>query len=78
MSDVGSYEAKTHLPKLLERVAGGERITITRHGVPVAHLVPVSTSSRRPVSETIQKMHDFRRGRRLEDSLKDLIETGRP
>ncbi len=78
MSDVGSYEAKTHLPKLLERVAGGERITITRHGVPVAHLVPVSTSSRRPVSETIRKMHAFRRGRRLEEPLKELIETGRP
>lgn len=33
---VGAYEAKTHLPALLRRVEGGERITITRHGVPVA------------------------------------------
>ena len=39
MSTVGAYEAKTHLPKLLERVARGERITITKHGLPVAELV---------------------------------------
>ncbi len=77
MSEVGSYEAKTHLSKLLERVAEGERITITRHGVPVAQLIPVSSSSRRPVTETIDELRKFRRGRRLEGSLKDLIETGR-
>ena len=35
---VGSYEAKTHLSALLERVARGETITITKHGVPVATL----------------------------------------
>jgi len=34
METIGAYEAKTHLPKLLERVSKGERITITRHGVP--------------------------------------------
>ena len=38
METVGAYEAKTHLPKLLERVLKGERITITKHGVPVAVL----------------------------------------
>ena len=40
METVGAYEAKTHLPKLLERVSKGERITITKHGVPVAVLQP--------------------------------------
>ena len=40
-SDIGAYEAKTHLPALLERVARGERFTITKHGRPVARLVPV-------------------------------------
>ena len=41
MERVGSYEAKTHLPQLLDRVARGESLTITRHGRPIAHLVPV-------------------------------------
>jgi prevent-host-death family protein len=38
MSEIGAYEAKTHLPKLLERVEKGERFVITRHGRPVAEL----------------------------------------
>jgi len=40
--EVGAYEAKTHLPKLLERVARGERITITKHGKPIAELIPAN------------------------------------
>ena len=42
MERIGVYEAKTHLPKLLARVAQGESLTITRHGKPVARLVPVA------------------------------------
>jgi prevent-host-death family protein len=42
---VGAYEAKTHLSALLERVAAGEELTITRHGTPVARLVPVKKVS---------------------------------
>ena len=38
---IGAYEAKTHLSKLHEKVEAGEEITITKHGVPVAKLVPV-------------------------------------
>ncbi|MFM7360622.1 MAG: type II toxin-antitoxin system Phd/YefM family antitoxin [Cyanobium sp.] len=34
------HEAKTNLSKLLEAVARGERVVITRHGVPAAELVP--------------------------------------
>ncbi|MEM9341850.1 MAG: type II toxin-antitoxin system prevent-host-death family antitoxin [Pseudomonadota bacterium] len=34
------HEAKTNLSKLLEKVAQGERVIITRHGVPAAELVP--------------------------------------
>jgi prevent-host-death family protein len=77
MSEVGAYEAKTHLPKLLERVRQGERITITRHGVPVAHLVPVSGSQSEPVARIIQELREFRRGRHLGGAVKELIEEGR-
>lgn len=37
---VGVHEAKTHLSRLLERVADGEEIVITRRGEEVARLVP--------------------------------------
>jgi len=39
--EVNIHEAKTHLSRLLQRVAGGEEITIARAGVPVARLVAV-------------------------------------
>ena len=45
-STVGAYEAKTHLSELLEKVEAGEEITITKHGAPVAKLVPVKKEVR--------------------------------
>lgn len=39
---IGSFEAKTHLAHLLERVEQGEEITITRRGKPVARLIPAN------------------------------------
>jgi prevent-host-death family protein len=39
--EVNIYEAKTHLSRLLQRVAEGEEVTIARAGVPVARLVAV-------------------------------------
>jgi prevent-host-death family protein len=43
---VGAYAAKTHLSELLEKVEAGEEITITKHGAPVAKLVPVKKEVR--------------------------------
>lgn len=51
MKTVGAYEAKTHLPRLLDEVANGEEITITKHGVAVAMLVPLPEAGRGSVSE---------------------------
>jgi prevent-host-death family protein len=78
MQSVGSYEAKTHLPALLDRVAKGEQITITRHGVPVAMLVPARGASKSDIRETIQATIEFRKGHRLEGlSIREMIEEGR-
>jgi len=78
MATVGAYEAKTHLTQLLERVAKGERITITKHGVPVATLQPADSSKRTPVRDVIDQLKQFRRGHRLEGlSIRDLITEGR-
>lgn len=38
---MGAFEAKTHLSELLNRVEAGESVTITKHGRPVAQLVPI-------------------------------------
>jgi prevent-host-death family protein len=78
MTTVGSYEAKTHLPALLNRVAKGEEITITRHGVPVAKLVPTSKHQSLNIRQTIQAMLETRKKWRLDGlSIKELIEEGR-
>jgi prevent-host-death family protein len=78
MNAVGSYEAKTHLAQLLERVARGERITITKHGVPIAILAPASTHLTKRPAQAIEKLRRFRRGRKLgRGSLRQMIEEGR-
>jgi prevent-host-death family protein len=41
MTTVNVHEAKTHLSRLLERVAAGEEVVIARAGRPVARLVPL-------------------------------------
>lgn len=78
MKSIGAYEAKTHLPELLERVAKGEKITITKHGVPVATLQPADAAKKIPVREIIDQMKRFRSGHRLGGlSVRDMIEEGR-
>jgi prevent-host-death family protein len=78
MATIGAYDAKTHLAQLLDRVERGERITITRHGRPVALLVPVHPRSARGISAAIEDLRGFRCGRKLgARSLRALIEEGR-
>jgi len=78
MKTVGAYEAKTHLPQLLEEVAKGERISITRHGVPVATLLPADAAKHKPIREVIDQIKQFRRGHSLGGlSIRDMIEEGR-
>jgi len=78
MHTVGAYEAKTHLSKLLERVAKGESITIEKHGVPIAVLRPVNPAPSAPVGEIIAEIRRSREGRRLDGlTIREMIEEGR-
>ena len=45
--EVNVHEAKTHLSKLLERVAVGEEVIIAKAGKPVAKLVPIESERAR-------------------------------
>jgi prevent-host-death family protein len=47
MRTVGIFEAKTHLSALVEDVARGETVVVTKNGIPVARIVPVERSSPR-------------------------------
>ena len=78
METVGAYEAKTHLPKLLERVIKGERITITKHGVPVAVLQPPLPLRKTEPRKVIAELRKFRENNTLNGlSIRDMIEKGR-
>ena len=43
--EVNTHEAKTHLSRLLERVAMGEEVIIAKAGTPVAKLVPIKKAA---------------------------------
>ena len=78
MRTVGAYEAKTYLPSLLDEVEAGEIITITRHGVPVAKLVPAREVSRERIREAVAALKQFSCGRELPGlTIRELIEEGR-
>jgi len=78
METVGAYEAKTHLPKLLERVIKGERIIITKHGVPVAVLQPPLPLRKTEPRKVIAELRKFREKQTLKGlSIRDMIEEGR-
>jgi prevent-host-death family protein len=78
MAEIGAFEAKTHLSHLLDQVQRGETITITRHGKPVARLVPVGGSSRADRRRAIAQLKELRKGQTLGGlSLRELIDEGR-
>lgn len=72
---IGSYEAKTRLPELLAGVEAGASYVITRHGRPVARLLPVEPTS--AADAVVDALLAGRSGRRLGVPTKTLLEEGR-
>jgi prevent-host-death family protein len=79
MDSVGAFEAKTHLSELLDRVREGEKITITRHGVPAAMLVPVEeTASKLTHQEVVEGMRTLRKRTKPDSmSVREMVNQGR-
>ena len=79
MIRVGAFEAKTRLSALLDRVAAGEEVVITRHGKPVARLVAPDCVDRTRAHEAFAKLKELRRRTTLGGlSWKELRDQGRP
>ena len=74
MQSISAYEAKTHLPRLLDRVAGGESVVITRHGRPVARLVPVENEARDCARHAARRIIE-RRARLARTSISELMDS---
>lgn len=78
MPEIGAFEAKTHLPRFLERVQKGERFVITKHGHPVAELIPFKKRDSDKIRAAIDDLKAFQRTHRLDGlSIRDTIEEGR-
>jgi prevent-host-death family protein len=59
VAEVGAFEAKNKLSALLNRVEQGEEIVITRHGRPVARLVPTNGGiDRSQAQAALQRMRE--------------------
>lgn len=78
MLEVGAFAAKTHLSSLLDRVAQGEEVLITRRGLPVARLVPAAQAEQAGTERTIEKLRALRSGFTLGGlGWKELRDEGR-
>jgi prevent-host-death family protein len=79
MEHVGVYAAKTHLASLLDRVEGGEEVLITRHGRPVARLVPVEPQDKAARTKAlVDEIRSTRKGFRITGKeLSALVQAGR-
>jgi len=78
-TEVGAYDAKTRFGELLSEVEEhGVSITITRRGVPVAQLVPVTGGSKRSPTDLLREFLDFQAAHPFDGvTAKQLIQEGR-
>ena len=78
MPEIGAFEAKTRLPQLLRRVEAGERFVITRHGRPLAELVPFQPRDSGKVQSAIDALKEFQRTHSLGGlSVRQMVEEAR-
>ncbi len=74
MSTVTALEAKTRFGELLDRVARGEEIVITRHDKPIARIVPEGGKSLDSVREAIRSIRENRRRMAQRSGFKPLTD----
>lgn len=79
MREIDVFEATNRLGQLLDLVERGEAVVITRHGKPIARLMPPRTAiNRAEAREAAQKIREMSNGVTLGGiPIKDLINTGR-
>ena len=79
MITVGAFQAKTHLSALLDKVAAGEEVVITKHGKPIARLIGAQGIDRARANEVFERLKALRKGTALGGlSWKELRDQGRP
>jgi len=78
MERLGIYDARARLSELIERVQSGEEVVLTRHGEPVARLVPEKQQRRRSRAATVKRIRTLARKLDIRDvDVRKLIEEDR-
>ena len=76
MREVQATEAKTHLAQLLSEVEHGETIAITRHGKPIAHLVPAEARKRATRRAAVERFEAWRATwKGIDMSLEEILDA---
>lgn len=61
MREIQASDAKTHLPQLLDEVERGETLVITRHGRPIARIVPEAQQRQEEIDKAIAGIKALRK-----------------
>jgi prevent-host-death family protein len=78
MQSIGTYELKTHLSDVLDAVEHGQTVVVTRHGKPIARIVPSGAAEREGVKAAVQSLLNFPRTRLPKGvTIRKLIDEGR-
>jgi prevent-host-death family protein len=81
MQTIGAFDAKTHFSQIIEQVLTGEEFTVTKHGKPVARIVPIAA-----VADETMAQHRLQVARSLKasrirlksgDTMRQFIDEGR-
>ena len=77
---IGTFEAKTHFSKIIEKVEQGADYIVTRRGKPVAKIIPFNKETPMTRTEAFEKLIEMRkhyRGKPGSFNIREAIEDGR-
>ncbi len=77
--NVAVFEAKSKLSALLDRACSGEEVVITRHGAPIARLVPINAPTAPDLARAVRAVRALNKRLNIDAgvSLRKLVDAGR-
>jgi prevent-host-death family protein len=75
MREIQASDAKTHLPQLLDDVERGETVVITRHGRPIARLVPEAARRQAEIAEAIEGIITLRKRIKSKVTAEEIVSS---
>jgi prevent-host-death family protein len=75
MREIQASEAKTHLPQILDEVERGETVVITRHGRPIARLVPEVERRQAEIDEAVESILALRKRLKGKITMEEMLSS---